>query len=105
MRKKRSSGWIGSCALLCLFVAIHSGCKRTDSAAPAQQVLRISQRNEPADLDPATASLPDELFIIRALSEGLVAPAPDNRPSQPAAATSWEISPDLCTYTFHLRRK
>ncbi|HYD85168.1 MAG TPA: hypothetical protein VEA63_13980, partial [Opitutus sp.] len=40
-------------------------------------ILRISQRNEPADLDPATASLPDEFFIIRALAEGLLVPSAD----------------------------
>lgn len=101
MRKERSALSCFFCAFLCLFGAIPSGCKRTDSAAA--QVLRISQRNEPADLDPALASLPDDLFVIRALSEGLVAPSPDNAPPQPAAAESWEISPDLCTYTFHLR--
>ncbi len=93
------------CALLCLFVALHSGCSKHEPVpgVPVAQVLRISQRNEPADLDPALASLPDELFILRALSEGLVAPSPDNAPPQPAAAESWEISPDQCTYTFHLR--
>lgn len=88
-----------------LTAVLLAGCTKhatpPDSATP--QVLRISQRNEPADLDPAIASLPDDLFIIRALSEGLVAPAPDNGPPQPAAAESWEISPDQCTYTFQLR--
>ena len=53
---------------------------------------------------PEIPELPDELFILRALSEGLVAPAPNLAPPQPAAAESWEISPDQCTYTFHLRR-
>jgi len=103
MRKKRSSLNAVFCALLCLFVAIPSGCKRADSATTSPQTLRISQRNEPADLDPAKASLPDELFIIRALSEGLVAPSPNGAPPRPAAAESWQISPDQCTYTFHLR--
>ncbi len=84
-----------------------AGCSRQEPAAtalpPSQHTLRISQRNEPADLDPATASLPDELFIIRALSEGLVTPAPGNAPPEPAAAETWEVSPDGLTYTFHLR--
>jgi len=88
-------------------LALLAGCSRQEPAAsalpPSQHILRISQRNEPADLDPATASLPDELFIIRALSEGLVTPAPDNAPPLPAAAETWEISPDGLTYTFHLR--
>jgi oligopeptide transport system substrate-binding protein len=74
------------------------------SPAPAPSVLRVSQRNEPVDLDPATATLPDEFFIIRALSEGLVTPdatAPSG--VRPAVAARWEISPDALTYTFHLR--
>lgn len=97
-------------AVLGLFFFL-TGCKPHPSAPSAtNQVLRISQRNEPADLDPAIASLPDDFFIIRALSEGLVAPSPltkDGKPDRnvlPAAATSWEISPDELTYTFHLRK-
>ncbi|MDB6093871.1 MAG: extracellular solute-binding protein family 5 [Verrucomicrobia bacterium] len=80
-----------------------AGCRKTEAPA-AGRVLRISQRNEPSDLDPARASLPDELFVIRALSEGLVAPSPDNGAPQPAAAESWDISPDGLAYTFHLRK-
>jgi oligopeptide transport system substrate-binding protein len=68
-------------------------------------VLRISQRNEPADLDPAKASLPDEFFIIRALSEGLVTPALENGTPRAGAAESWEMSTDGMTYTFHLRSR
>lgn len=101
---------------LCLFAALLSGCSRAEppaetAAAPADaRVLRISQRNEPADLDPARASLPDEFFVIRALAEGLVAPLPLNASAaasgprvEPAAAESWDVSPEGLTYTFHLR--
>ena len=83
-----------------------SACARKNpapSAESAPQVIRLSQRNEPADLDPATATLPDEFFVIRALAEGLVTAGPDGQTPQPAAAARWEISPDALTYTFHLR--
>ena len=83
-----------------------SACARKNPAPAAEsapQVLRLSQRNEPADLDPATATLPDEFFVIRALAEGLVTAGPDGQTPQPAAAARWEISPDALTYTFHLR--
>jgi oligopeptide transport system substrate-binding protein len=80
-----------------------SGCKRPADPAKPPQILRLSQRNEPSDLDPATSSLPDEFFIIRALSEGLLVPGADGGSPQPAAAERWEISPDGLTYTFHLR--
>jgi oligopeptide transport system substrate-binding protein len=56
-----------------------ASCARQAPSAPsgprAPQVLRLSQRNEPDDLDPALASLPDDFFVIRALSEGLVLPS------------------------------
>ncbi len=73
------------------------------AAAPPSQVLRLSQRNEPATLDPQLATLPDEFFVIRALSEGLLTPAPDGGAPQPATAVNWDVSPDECTYTFELR--
>lgn len=86
-------------SVLCLLGA---GCsKRT--AAPAESVLRISQRNEPATLDPQRATLPDEFFIIRALGEGLLTPNPDGGVPLPGVAEKWAVSPDGLTYTFHLR--
>ncbi len=91
-------------AVLCALAA----CSRRDETAIAPRrgdldALRISQRNEPADLDPAFASMPDEFFIGRALSEGLVAPSPDGHGVVPAAASSWDVSADGLRYTFHLR--
>ncbi|MBS0664049.1 MAG: peptide ABC transporter substrate-binding protein [Verrucomicrobia bacterium] len=79
-----------------------AGCGRSGGAGDGT-VLRISQRNEPADLDPARATLPDDFFILRALCEGLVAPDPAGGTPVPAAAESWTVSPDGCTYIFHLR--
>jgi oligopeptide transport system substrate-binding protein len=85
-------------------VVAFAGCTRQEPphSAPTQ-ILRISQRNEPSDLDPATATLPDEFFIIRALSEGLLIPDPAGGAPLPAAAESFDVSPDVLTYTFHLR--
>ncbi|HWA85449.1 MAG TPA: peptide ABC transporter substrate-binding protein [Opitutus sp.] len=108
--------------LLCLLWPGLAACSKRPSSAPPH-TLRLSQRNEPSSLDPALASLPDDFFIIRALSEGLVSPATDSSvvpvsnsdlpaighrqstfPSvRPAAAASWDISSDGLTYTFHLR--
>ena len=95
------SGGFSFCVLLCVFVATHAGCSKP-AAAPGQ-VLRLSQRNEPATLDPQLATLPDEFFIIRALSEGLLTPAPGGGAPLPGAAEKWEVSADGLTYTFHLR--
>jgi oligopeptide transport system substrate-binding protein len=81
-----------------------AGCSRPEptSTLAKEQVLRVSQRNEPADLDPARSTLPDEFFIIRALGEGLVTRAPGGG-QRPGAAERWDVSPDGLTYTFHLR--
>ncbi len=101
-------GWRNNCPLSCwalsavsLLVAL-SSCKKPPEAHPAGSILRVSQRNEPATLDPQLATLPDEFFIIRALSEGLLSPSPDNGAPQPAVATHWTISPDGRIYTFTL---
>lgn len=98
-------------AFACAIVLLGAACTKSPDLSP--NTLRLSQRNEPADLDPAKASLPDEFFIIRALSEGLVSPAPISSDTAspdvahsvvPAAAERWEISSDGLSYTFHLRR-
>lgn len=97
------SGWSHRFLILLLVSgALWAGCSRPD-ATSGTSTLRISQRNEPGDLDPAVADLPDEFFIIRALSEGLVSPSPEGGPPVPAAAASWDISADGRVYTFHLR--
>ncbi len=90
---------------LCLLWPFMPGCSKRDkvSAAPAEKILRISQRNEPATLDPQLATLPDEFFIIRALGEGLLTPNPEGGAPLPGVAEKWEVSPDGLTYTFHLR--
>ena len=84
-------------------VMFGSGACGRRAAAPADQVLRISQRNEPATLDPQLATLPDEFFIIRALNEGLLTPNPDGGAPLPGVAEKWEVSPDGLIHTFHLR--
>jgi oligopeptide transport system substrate-binding protein len=94
-----------SFAFLLLAAAALAGCARpAPPVAAGPAILRLSQRNEPADLDPALADVPDDFFVIRALSEGLVAPttAGDGTPT-PAAAERWDVSPDGLTWTFHLR--
>jgi oligopeptide transport system substrate-binding protein len=86
--------------VLCLLGT--AACTKREPPPAFAQILRVSQRNEPATLDPQLATLPDEFFIIRALSEGLVTPDPLGGAPQPAAAASWETSPDGLTWTFHL---
>jgi oligopeptide transport system substrate-binding protein len=83
--------------------ALAVGCTKRERIAD-HEILRISQRNEPASIDPHLATLPDEFFVIRALSEGLLVPSPTGGAPKPAIAESWTTSPDGLTYTFSLRK-
>lgn len=105
----RSDGARRRAALALLGVGLGiAGCARKDSTAAtpsagAPRVLRLSQRNEPADLDPAVANLPDEFSLLRALSEGLLVPGSNGAAPQPGVAERFDLSPDQLKYTFHLR--
>lgn len=93
---------LNAALLLVALCALAAGCSR-EAPAPTEQLLRLSQRNEPATLDLHLATLPDEFFLIRTLTEGLVVPNPDSGPPLPGVAERWEISADGLTWTFHLR--
>lgn len=97
-RRSAAALWVGGCLLL-PFLA--SCSKRT--VASGDNILRLSQRNEPATLDPQLATLPDEFFVIRALSEGLLTPNPAGGAPLLGVAERWEVSPDGLTYTFYIR--
>ena len=91
--------------VLCVLGVLYApftGCAKREAPAPSTHFLRISQRNEPATLDPQLATLPDEFFIIRALSEGLVTPSPVGGTPLPAVASHWEATNEWQTWTFHL---
>lgn len=97
----------------CLLVAALFGSACSNSApnglrAPSlslasNQTLRVRLGGAPAHLDPALASSPSELAVVRQLAEPLLRPAPDLSDLEPAAAASYDISADGLNYTFHLR--
>lgn len=87
--------------LVVALTALLGGCAKPKPESAAQ-VLRLSQRNEPSNLDPAVATLADEFAILRAVSEGLLIPGAHGEP-QPGAAAGYDVSSDGLTYTFHLR--
>ncbi len=90
------------------FALAFTACTQRDPApaggtSNSPPVLRLSQRNEPASLDPATTTLPDEFGTLRALLEGLLLPGANGGAPLPGAAHRFEVSPDGLSYTFHLR--
>lgn len=93
-----------ACAAGAVLLGLAAGCARPGAPDPAERsVLRISQRNEPATLDPQLATLTDEFFVIRALAEGLLVPNPGEGPPLPGVAARWTASADGLRWTFHLR--
>ena len=91
-----------------LVAAVLAGCAKTEPTPPsaasaATHILRVAQRNEPASLDPASVTLPDEFGTMRTLLEGLLIPGIDGGPPRPGAAELYNVSIDGRTYTFFLR--
>ncbi|HZZ18268.1 MAG TPA: peptide ABC transporter substrate-binding protein, partial [Opitutaceae bacterium] len=88
-------------ALLCL-----GGCARrttTVEQGDRDGVLHIGNKDEPDDLDPHINDAISTARILCGLFESLVQYSDNGQDVVPAAAQSWDISPDGLTYTFHLR--
>ncbi|HEU0164226.1 MAG TPA: ABC transporter substrate-binding protein, partial [Thermomicrobiales bacterium] len=74
-----------------------------DPSAKTGGRLKMGLQADPAGLDPQITSLTAAWHVIEHVYDGLVAVGPSLEP-EPALATSWEISADGLTYTFHLRK-
>jgi oligopeptide transport system substrate-binding protein len=91
-------------------LALLAGCGRSPESALAPaataevpQVYRYGNSAEPQDIDPQVVQGVPEFHVIQALYDGLVNPDPRDLHPIPGLASSWDISPDGRTYTFHLR--
>ncbi len=85
----------------CLLAAGSSGCGNYNSVG--EKSIRYAVGAEPQTLDPRRATGSVETNILAQIFEGLTTLDAKANP-MPAAAESWEISPDGLTYIFHLRR-
>lgn len=83
--------------IICSF--LFSGCS---DEAMTDDTVRYALESEPSTLDPAKSTAITESNVELALFEGLTRLDEHEQP-QPAAAKSWDISPDGTEYTFHLR--
>lgn len=100
MRPRRSAF-----SLLCIVVCL-LGCGKRETPAAAglrTSTLLVGNAAEPGDLDPHLASILNDQIVVNTLFEGLT--LLDERSTQPlpAAAESWDVSPDGLTWTFRLR--
>jgi len=69
-----------------------------------KKVYHAGNGAEPASIDPHIATGVPEHHIMVALFEGLSSPEPKTLAPSPGAAERWDISDDLKTYTFYLRK-
>ena len=76
-----------------------AGCTRSEPQAD----LVMINGPDPETLDPALATGIEDLRVIAGLFEGLTRNDPVTAAPIPGLAGRWEISPDGCVYTFHLR--
>lgn len=87
--------------VLLSFTALLMACGRQKSSD--LQVFYYNEARGVATLDPAFAKSQSVMWPIHQIFNTLVV-LDSNLNVQPSLATSWDISPDNLTYTFHLRR-
>jgi oligopeptide transport system substrate-binding protein len=93
-------------AALPLLVAAGCGARKDKDGADApaaRQVFRFRLREEPPTLDPALMTDNLSESVVMNVHRGLVAMDPATLAVVPAVASSWTVSPDALTLTFHLR--
>ncbi len=92
-------------AVLALLVAGCSGpaLPLAGKPTPAAATLRLALGGTPATLDPALQRDPWERALASFYTEALLTVRPDLTDVAPAAARSYDVSPDGLVYTFHLQ--
>src|SRR5215831_10105473 len=94
----RAARSIGRISLLASILAT-SGCFRSETPAD----LTIINYSEPESLDPAVVTSQPDMRLVQGLFEGLTRLDPVTGGPIPGLAERWDVSPDGCVYTFHLR--
>ena len=94
------------CVALGLVVRAGAGCRKRET--PVEQgihshTLLVGNAAEPGDLDPHLASILNDQIVVIALFEGLTLLDERTTNPLPAAAESWQVSPDGLVWTFRLR--
>ena len=88
--------------LISIFIVYSFLISSCSDEAMTDDTVRYALESEPSTLDPAKSTALTESNVELALFEGLTRLDEHEQP-QPAAAKSWDISPDGTEYTFHLR--
>jgi peptide/nickel transport system substrate-binding protein len=96
-------GGVGASGLL---VSCGSGSGSTSGSGSGSQRLTMAVFQEPDSLDPSASGLITVGTISQCLFDHLIwaLPGHGSKALYPGLATSWEVSADATTYTFHLRK-
>jgi len=87
-----------------LLMACGTGTSTSSNLAPSdKQVLNVNDGTEPNSYDPTQQTYTYEAGVGREVFETLLKPNAAGTDVQPAAASSFDVSSDGITYTFHLR--
>jgi oligopeptide transport system substrate-binding protein len=73
-------------------------------ASADKQILRVNDGTEPNSYDPTQETYSYEAAVGREVFQPLVTPKADLSDVQPAGASSYSVSSDGLTYTFHLQK-
>jgi peptide/nickel transport system substrate-binding protein len=84
-------------------LAAGAGAMRPRRAASAEQRLVIGMASEPVQLDPMRSNDSASQYAYNLIYDRLVT-LDDRLQPAPAAAESWQVSPDGTAYTFRLRK-
>jgi oligopeptide transport system substrate-binding protein len=99
-----------SIALLIIYSIVIAGCSTSahsryfgKTVAPDDDVLRYVTGSEPETLDPHVSTGQPEARIYMAIFDGLVEYGPKDMQPIPGLAKSWDISPNVDEFVFHIR--
>src|SRR5579864_8614992 len=90
-----------------VFIAACGGGGNTPTAnlaSPDKQIYNVNITTEVSSYDPGQQTYSYEAAVGRTTFEALLKPKADLSDVQPAAASSYSVSSDGLTYTFHLRQ-
>ena len=88
---------------LLIFGALLGACGGGSGGSNPHTLIDSRDNYDPRSLDPALSTDVPTGRAVAYIFDGLTRFTPDAK-VEPALATSWEVSPDGATYTFHLRR-
>jgi peptide/nickel transport system substrate-binding protein len=84
---------------------LHQVRAQDDVATPTPGgTFRFGRNEDSVTFDPVATFYNSDIWLLQSVYEQLLRVAPNGTELEPSLATSWDISPDGLTYTFHLRQ-